>query len=195
MNWTAIIFFGVIALLTFFLIGIYNGLVRLRNQYKNSFAQIDVQLKRRHDLIPNLVETAKKFMEHERETLEQVIKARNSAVQKQAKVDQNMSEENIGELLASESVLSGAVGRLFALSESYPDIKSDSTMRSLMEELSSTENRISFARQNYNDTIAEYNTKREIFPNSLIASAFNFSYVPQWKVEDVAQREVPKVSF
>lgn len=176
-------------------IGIYNGLVTMRNEYHNSFSQIDVQLKRRHDLIPNLVETAEKFMEHERSTLEAVIQARNQAVNQQKRVDQEMSPENMEGLLAAESVLTGAVGKLFALSESYPDLKSDGTMKNLMEELTSTENKISFARQRFNDTVMQYNTKREVFPNSLIAGMFNFSRVAQWQLDSPAEREAPKVQF
>jgi LemA protein len=177
------------------IIGIYNGLVALKNEYQNSFSQIDVQLKRRHDLIPNLVETAKKFMEHERSTLESVIQARNQAVTQQKRVDQEMSPENMQGLLAAESVLTGAVGKLFALSESYPDLKSDGTMKNLMEELTSTENKISFARQRFNDTVMQYNTKREVFPNSIIANTFNFTRVAQWTLDNPAEREVPKVQF
>jgi LemA protein len=184
---------GVFMLL--FIVGIYNGLVGSRNEYQNSFAQIDVQLKRRHDLIPNLVEVSKKYMEHERETLEAVIQARNQAVTMQKKVDQNMSGENVSGLLAAETLLTGAVGKLFALSENYPDLKADSTMKTLMEELTSTENKISFARQRYNDVVMSYNTKREVFPNNIIAGMFNFLRVDQWAIDDVKEREVPKVQF
>lgn len=184
---------GVFLLL--FVIGVYNSLVGSRNEYQNSFAQIDVQLKRRHDLIPNLVEVSKKYMEHERETLEAVIQARNQAVTMQKKVDQNMSGENVSGLLAAESVLAGTVGKLFALSENYPDLKADTTMTNLMEELTSTENKISFARQRYNDVIMGYNTKREVFPNNIIAGMFNFQRVDQWVVDNAKEREVPKVQF
>lgn len=185
----------VIFLILFVVISIYNSLVGMRNEYKNAFAQIDVQLKRRHDLIPNLVETAKKFMEHERSTLEAVIQARNQAVTQQKRVDQDMNSETVGGLLAAESVLTGAMGKFLALSESYPELKSDSTMKNLMEELSSTENKIAFARQHYNDSVMLYNTKREIFPNSMIAGAFHFEAAKPWLIEDVTEREVPKVSF
>jgi LemA protein len=184
---------GVFALL--FIIGIYNGLVGGRNEYQNSFAQIDVQLKRRHDLIPNLVEVSKKYMEHERETLEAVIQARNQAVTMQKRVDQNMSGENVTGLLAAETMLTGAVGKLFALSENYPDLKADSTMKNLMEELTSTENKISFARQRYNDVVMGYNVKREVFPNNIVAGMFNFQRVDQWTVDNIQEREVPKVQF
>lgn len=195
MNWTLIVLIVVLVAIIFKMISIYNRLIRYKNEYANSFAQIDVQLKRRHDLIPNLVETAKKFMEHEKDTLEAVIKARNMAVANQEKVDKNPSGENIAGLLGAESILTGSLGKLFALSENYPDIKSDGTMRDLMEELSTTENRISYSRQHFNDSAMRYNSEREIFPNSIVSAVMNFEKACHWKMEDITQREAPKVAF
>lgn len=176
--------------------GMYNGLVMLRNRFKNAFAQIDVQLKRRYDLIPNLVETAKGYMKHESQTLEAVIQARNQAVSAGKSAAQNPGDAAaMGGLMGAEGALSGALGRLFALSESYPDLKANQNMMQLTEELTTTENKISFARQAYNDAVTTYNTKREIFPTNIIANMFNFSAATLFEIEDAVQREAPKVSF
>jgi len=191
-----IILIGAIVVLVVFLIAGYNKLVVLRNRFKNSFAQIDVQLKRRYDLIPNLVETAKGYMQHERQTLEEVINARNqasSAGQKAASDPSNASA--IQGLIGAESVLSGALGRLFAVVEAYPDLKANQTMQTLMEELTSTENKISFARQAYNDSVMVYNTARESFPNLLIAGPFGFKEAQLFEIVKPEEREARQVSF
>ena len=186
----------IIAALFFFIIGIYNKLVRLRNGFKNAFAQIDVQLKRRYDLIPNLVETAKGYIAHERETLEAVIAARNQAVSAAARAGANPADgAAMTGLLGAEGALTGALGRLFALAEAYPDLKANQTMQQLMEELTSTENKVAFARQAYNDAVMSYNNAREVFPNSVIAGAFNFSEAVLFEITDQKEKEVPKVSF
>ena len=176
--------------------GVYNRLVALRNRYKNAFSQIDVQLKRRYDLIPNLVETAKGYMKHERETLEAVVAARNQAVSASHKAAANPGERNsIQGLAGAENALSGALGRLFALVESYPDLKANQNMSQLMEELTSTENKIAFARQSYNDAVMTYNTARETFPSVLIANALNFTEAQLLEIESPKERETPEVSF
>jgi LemA protein len=178
------------------LVGLYNKLVRLRNRYKNAFSQIDVQLKRRHDLIPNLVETAKGYLRHERETLEAVIAARNRAVQAREQASDRPGEPDaMQELRRAEGELSGTLGRLFALSESYPDLKANQTMERLMEELTSTENRIAFARQAFNDAVTQYNTGRETFPAVLIARNFGFQEAELFEIDEPEQREAPSVSF
>ena len=180
----------------FYFIGIYNGLVRKRNEYQNSFKQIDVQLKRRYDLIPNLVETAKKFMEHERETLEAVITARNQAAGAMKALGGDLSNlSGMKNSMEMEGMLSQTLGKLFAVSESYPELKSDSTMTDLMEELTSTENKISFARQHYNDSVTDYNNSREVFPSNIIAGMFNFIAATLWEITNNAEREAVKVSF
>lgn len=181
-------------ILVFWVMGTYNGLVKLRNRYRNAFAQIDVQLKRRHDLIPNLVETAKGFMKHERETLEAVIQARNmaSSARKNANTEDAAS---MGALMAAEGGLGSALGRLFALSESYPDLKSNANMMQLSEELTSTENKVAFSRQAYNDSVTEYNTQTEVFPASVIAGMFNFGQATLFEVADEGEREAVKVEF
>jgi LemA protein len=177
-------------------VGIYNKLVALRNRFKNAYAQIDVQLKRRYDLIPNLVETAKGYLQHERGTLEAVIAARNAAASANTGAAANPGEPDAMKKLArAEGTLSGTLGRLFALSEAYPDLKANTTMISLMEELTSTENRVSFARQAYNDSVMAYNTQREVFPSSIIASTFQFTAAELFVIEAVEQREAPTVSF
>lgn len=177
-------------------VGIYNKLVTLRNRLKNAFAQIDVQLKRRYDLIPNLVEVAKSYMEHERETLEAVIQARNQAQQAEEKVaDQPEDPEAMKNLMGAEQTLTGSLGRLFALSENYPDLKANQNMMQLSEELSSTENKVAFARQAFNDAVMNYNTYREKFPNMMFAGAFGFSPAQQFEIESPEEREAPKVSF
>ncbi len=179
-----------------FAISIYNRLVASRNRYKNAFAQIDVQLTRRHDLIPNLVETAKGYMSHERETLEAVINARNMAVAglKKAAADPT-DPDAMKQLAEAEQGLSGALGRLFALSEAYPDLKANENMMQLSEELTTTENKVAFARQAYNDAVMSYNTLRESFPNNFFAGWFNFGPAELLEIEDEAKREVPKVEF
>ena len=179
------------------LVAIYNALVRLRNQYKNSFAQIDVQLKRRYDLIPNLVETVKGYMSHEKETLDSVIKARNSAYNADQKAAANPGNpEAMKELNQAESQLNGTLSRLFALAEAYPDLKANTTMASLQEELSSTENKIGFSRQAYNDAVTAYNTQRESFPTTIVAGMFGFTEATLLEsITAPAQREAPKVSF
>ena len=179
-----------------FAISIYNRLVAGRNRFKNAFAQIDVQLTRRHDLIPNLVETAKGYMAHERETLEAVINARTAAVSglKQAARDPS-DPEAMKQLAAAEQGLSGALGRLFALSEAYPDLKANENMMQLSEELTTTENKVAFARQAYNDSVMNYNTLRESFPNNFFAGWFNFGPAELLDIEDEAKRAAPEVSF
>jgi LemA protein len=185
-----------LVLVALFLVGIYNGLVTARNGYKNAFSQIDVQLTRRHDLIPNLVEIAKGYIKHERETLEAVIQARNSAVSGLRAASANPGDVGaVQQLAASENQLTGALGRLFALSESYPDLKANTTMMQLSEELTSTENKVAFARQAYNDGVLGYNNKREVFPNNLVAGMFAFGPASFLELDDPAKREVPKVSF
>jgi LemA protein len=193
MGWTILI---ILAAVIVFAITIYNRLIAGRNRFKNAFAQIDVQLTRRHDLIPNLVETAKGYMKHERETLEAVINARNTAVSglKAAAADPS-DPEAMKNLAAAEQGLSGALGRLFALSEAYPDLKANENMMQLSEELTTTENKVAFARQAYNDSVMTYNTLRESFPNNFFAGWFNFQAAELLEIEDEAKREVPKVSF
>jgi LemA protein len=178
----------------FYGIGQYNGLVKLRNRFRNAFAQIDVQLKRRHDLIPNLVETAKAYLSHERDTLEAVIKARNAA----EAAREGLSPDNAAgmeKLMAAEGGLGSVMGRLFALSESYPDLKANENMKQLSEELTSTENKVAYARQGYNDSVMVYNTKREVFPSNIIAGMFNFNVGVLFEVTDESEREVVKVDF
>ena len=182
--------------LVVFIIGAYNSLVTLRNRYKNAYSQIDVQLKRRYDLIPNLVETAKGYLAHERGTLEAVIAARNAAVTANTRAAQNPGDTSaMKEISSAETALSGVMGRLFALAESYPDLKANTTMLSLMEELTSTENKVSFARQAYNDSVMAYNTRREVFPTNLIAGPFNFGPAELFVIDNPEQKDAPKVSF
>jgi LemA protein len=195
-----IVFIGVVILVGVILlgwgIGVYNGLVRLRNQIKNAFAQIDVQLKRRYDLIPNLVETAKAYMSHERETLEAVIAARNQAVAAEKLAATNPADPDLmRQLLGAESNLGASLGRLRVTVEAYPDLKANTTMNQLMEELTSTENKVSFARQAYNDAVLSYNNQREVFPNSLIAGPFSFQAAQPFEVENPVERQAVKVSF
>jgi len=189
-------FLGIIAALVIFVISIYNRLVAARNRYKNAFAQIDVQLTRRHDLIPNLVETAKGYLQHERGTLEDVVNARNAAVAglKDAAADPT-DPDAMKKLAAAEQGLSGALGRLFALAEAYPDLKANENMMQLSEELTTTENKVAFARQAFNDAVMNYNTFRESFPNNIMAGMFNFGPAELLEIEDEAKREVPEVSF
>ena len=195
--WIVLIIVAVGFVLLVIIIGaMYNGLVALRNRVKNAFAQIDVQLKRRYDLIPNLIEVAKTYMSHERETLEAVINARNTAVAglKEAAADPS-NPEAMKKLAEAEQGLSGALGRLFALSEAYPDLKANENMMQLSEELTTTENKVAFSRQAYNDSVMDYNTLRESFPNNFFAGWFNFKPAELLEIEDEAKREVPKVSF
>ncbi len=186
----------VLLLAAMIVVGMYNALVTLRNRYKNAFAQIDVQLKRRYDLIPNLVETVKGYMKHERETLEAVIQARNQAVSAGQQAARNPGDPAaMSSLNGAEGMLTAALGRLFALSEAYPDLKANQNMLGLQEELSSTENKIAFARQAYNDAVMAYNTKRELFPSSIIAGIFNFQEAQLFEVQSPEERTAPKVSF
>jgi LemA protein len=179
-----------------FVIGAYNSLVILRNRYKNAYSQIDVQLKRRYDLIPNLVETAKGYLAHERGTLEAVVAARNAAASANSKAAQNPGDASaMKELSGAEAALSGTMTRFFALAEAYPDLKANTTMLSLMEELTSTENKVSFSRQAYNDSVMAYNTRREIFPSNLIATTFNFGPAESFVVDKPEEKDAPKVSF
>jgi LemA protein len=174
----------------------YNGLVVLKNRFKNAFAQIDVQLKRRYDLIPNLVETAKGYLQHERGTLEAVIAARNSAAAAGARAASNPGDPGaMQELAAAEGALGGVLTRFFALAEAYPDLKANTTMNQLMEELTSTENKVAFSRQAYNDAVMAYNTKRELFPTTLIAGMFNFGPAELFEITNPAEKEAPKVKF
>jgi LemA protein len=188
---------GVVALFLIFLfIGTYNTLVALRNRYKNAFSQIDVQLKRRYDLIPNLVEVAKGYMSHERDTLEAVINARNMAYNASQKAAGNPGDPSAMQSLNSaEGQLNGALGRLLAVSEAYPDLKANTNMLSLQEELTSTENKVAFARQAFNDAVTTYNTQIERFPNNLVAGAIGFAPAQLFEAESPKEREAPRVAF
>ena len=194
---TLIVIGGIILLLVVIVAGIYNGLVTARNRYKNAYSQIDVQLKRRYDLIPNLVETAKGYMKHERETLEGVIAARNSAVNANRQASGNPGDPAAMKALAgAEAALSGTLGRLFALAENYPDLKANENMIQLQEELTSTENRVAFARQAFNDAVTEFNTRCEKFPANLIAGSFGFHPAELLEsTESPEERKPVKVSF
>ena len=196
----ALIILGILAaivvVLGLWVAGIYNSLVALRNRFKNAFAQIDVQLKRRYDLIPNLVETAKGYLKHERETLEAVIKARNIAAAAAQAAAANPADGNaMRGLLSAETGLAGALSRLMVVSEAYPDLKANQNMMQLNEELTSTENKIAFARQAYNDSVMVYNTTRETFPNVIFAGMFGFLPAELFKIDDPTERNAPKVSF
>ncbi len=180
-----LIFLGLIVIIVIFLVSIYNSLVGLRNQVKNAWSQIDVQLKRRHDLIPNLVETAKGYMKHERETLENITKARSQA----------MGAEKIGDKSSAEGALSGAISKFFLVVENYPDLKANTNFLALQEELTSTENKISFSRQNYNDQVLFFNNKIQMFPSNIIAGMFNFVAQEFFEIADSSERNVPKVDF
>lgn len=194
--WVLIALVGGLVVVLMWAIGIYNGLVALRNRFKNAFAQIDVQLKRRYDLIPNLVETAKGYMQHERQTLEAVIQARNQAVAAGQKAAANPGDPAaMQQLSGAEGALTGALGRLFAVAEAYPDLKANQNMLALQEELTSTENKIAFARQAFNDAVMAYNTKRESFPDMLVANFGGFQPAQLFEIEAPAEREAPKVSF
>ena len=186
----------VVVVLALWVVGLYNGLVAARNGFKNAFAQIDVQLTRRHDLIPNLVETAKGYLKHERETLEAVIAARNQAVTAQKAAAANPGEAAaMQQLGGAENALTQTLGRLFALSEAYPDLKANQNMMQLSEELTSTENKVAFSRQAYNDSVMGYNNRREMFPGSLIAGSFGFQAASLLEIENPAKREAPQVKF
>jgi LemA protein len=187
---------AIVVVLGLWVAGIYNSLVGLRNRFKNAFAQIDVQLKRRYDLIPNLVEVAKGYMKHERETLEAVIKARNIALAASQSAAANPADGNaVKSLVSAEAGLTGALSRLMVVSEQYPDLKANQNMLQLTEELTSTENKVAFARQAYNDSVMTYNTTRETFPNVVFAGMFGFLPAELFKIEDPTERNAPKVSF
>jgi len=192
-----IIAFSTLALFTVLMVaGIYNTLVKLRNRFTNAYAQIDVQLKRRYDLIPNLIETAKGYLTHERGTLEAVIAARNAAAAANTGAAAHPGDPSaMKELASSEATLGGTLGRLFALSESYPDLKANTTMLQLMEELTSTENKVAFSRQAFNDAVMAYNTKREVFPSNVIAGMFSFTVAGLFAIEKPEERLAAKVSF
>ncbi|MHC4527016.1 MAG: LemA family protein [Planctomycetota bacterium] len=182
---TIIVVAAVVVVLILFLIGIYNALVRLRNQVDNAWSQIDVQLKRRHDLIPNLVETAKGYMKHERETFEEITKARSQA----------MGAKNVAESSKAEGALGQALSNFLLVVENYPDLKANQNFLSLQEELTGTENKIAFSRQNYNDQVLFFNNKIQMFPSNIVANMFNFTKRDFFEIEVAAEREVPKVSF
>lgn len=187
---------AVVVIAIFWVVGLYNGLVTLRNRFKNAFAQIDVQLKRRYDLIPNLVESVKGYMKFERETLEAVIQARNAASAAASRAAANPADgAAIQGLASAEGALTGTLGKLFALAESYPDLKANQNMLQLQEELTSTENKVAFARQAYNDAVMAYNIGREKFPASIIAGSFGFLPAQLLEIENPVERVAPKVSF
>ena len=193
MSWIILI---VVVLVVFFFISIYNRLVSGRNAYKNAFAQIDVQLTRRYDLIPNLVETAKGYMKHERETLEAVIAARNTAISGLKNAAANPGNPAaVQQLAGAENALTGALGRMFAVAEAYPDLKANQNMMQLSEELTSTENKVAFARQAFNDSMMSYNNTREVFPNSFVAGMFAFQPAQLLEIESPEKRAAVKVSF
>ena len=193
----ALIVIGVLFLIfVMFFIGIYNRLVTLKNRFKNAFSQIDVQLKRRYDLIPNLVETAKGYMKHERETLEAVTAARTHAVTAEQRAAANPGDPDaMKALIGAESKLGGALANFNAVAEAYPDLKANQNMLALQEELSSTENRIAFARQSFNDSVMEYNTRREMFPSNIVAGMFNFTPAQHFEVDAPEERQAVQVKF
>ena len=176
---------AIVVLTAFYLVGAYNALIQLRNQVKNAWSQIDVQLKRRHDLIPNLVETAKGYMVHERETLENITKARSQA----------MGAQGVGDKSKAEGALSGAMSKFFLVVENYPDLKANQNFLALQEELTSTENKIAFSRQSYNDQTLFFNNKIQMFPSNMVAQAFNFKPEEFFEIEDKAEKKAPKVDF
>ena len=193
---TLLVILGIVLVFVMYIAGIYNRLVTLANRFKNAFAQIDVQLKRRYDLIPNLVEMVKGYMKHEQDTLTKVIEARNKAISAGQAAAANPGDptamKNLG---AAESQLNGALGRLLMIAESYPDLKANQNMMSLQEELTSTENKVSFARQSYNDAVTEYNTAREVFPAVLFAGMLGFREAQLLEIENTKEREAPRVQF
>ena len=196
MSTGAIVTLVIIVVLMLYVIAIFNNLVSLRNRFKNAFSQIDVQLQRRHELIPNLVETAKTYMAHEKGTLTAVIEARNQAVNAAKSAAEHPEDaRTIKQLMTAETALTGTLGKLFALSENYPDLKANQTMENLMEELSSTENKVSFSRQAYNDAVMNYNTYREQFPNSMIANPGGFQPAELFEIESTDYKKAIKVSF
>ncbi len=193
MTWIVLLLVVIVALAG---AGLYNRLVTARNAYRNAFAQIDVQLTRRHDLVPNLVEVARRYIQHERETLEAVISARSAAVDGLRKAAANVSDPvALQELSSVENTLAGALGRLLAVAEAYPDLKGNETMAQLTEELTATENRVAFARQAFNDQVMSYNNARETFPGNLVAGIFSFSPAQLLQIESAAKRDVPRISF
>ncbi len=185
MIWVIVLVVVLVVFAGLFFVGIYNSLIRLRNRVKNAWSQIDVQLKRRHDLIPNLIETAKGYMKHERETLENITKARSRA----------MGAEGVGDKSKAEGALSGAMGKFFLVVENYPDLKANQNFLSLQEELTSTENKVGFARQGYNDQVLFFNNKIQVFPSNIVAGMFGFKTEEFFEIEEEAEREVPKVDF
>ncbi len=196
MSTSFLVFLGLVVVVGFYFIYLYNNLVALKNRFKNAYSQIDVQLKRRYDLIPNLVETAKGYLKHESETLEAVINARNMAMSANQNVAVDPSNSGaVEKLMGAEGALTGALGKLFALSEGYPDLKANQTMMQLMEELSSTENRVTFARQSFNDSVMSYNTSIESFPDNFVAGTFKFRHAPLWEIENKNERDAVKVAF
>lgn len=193
--WSALITIALVIAAVLFLIQIYNGLIRLKNQVDNGLAQIDVQLKRRHDLIPNLVEVAGRYMGHEAQTLTEVTQARNHAKNIVDNV-QSSDSGQIGLLAQAENMLSQALGRFYAVAENYPELKANTLMKQLMDEITNTENRIGFARQHYNDSVMFFNNQREVFPNNIISSFFKFERLEQLQFEDKSQLlQPPTVSF
>lgn len=179
------VFLGIVVLLALFVVGVYNGLVRLRNQVDNAWSQIDVQLKRRHDLIPNLIETAKGYMKHERGTFEVITQARSQA----------MGAKTVAEAAKAEGQLADALSKFMLVVENYPDLKANQNFLALQEELTSTENKIAFARQNYNDQVLGFNNQTQMFPSNVVAGMFGFTKRDFFEIENAAEREVPKVSF
>jgi len=193
---TLLILLVVIVAVVLFFVGIYNGLVTARNAYKNAFAQIDVQLQRRYDLIPNLVEVAKKYMSYERDTLEAVVQARGAAMNGLSAAKANPGDPNaMQQLSGAENQLNQSLGRLLAVAEAYPDLKANTNMMQVSEELTSTENKVAFARQAYNDGVMFYNNKREVFPNSFVANMYNFTAAAPLEIESPEARKAVKVKF
>lgn len=191
-----LLFLGVVAVVLVYFVGVFNGLVTLRNRFKNAFSQIDVQLQRRYELIPNLVETAKAYLAHEKDTLTNVIAARNQAFAAERAVAGAVDDPaKMATLAQAEGLLGASLGRLLAVSENYPDLKANQTMQQLMEELASTENRVGFARQAFNDAVMEYNIQREKFPNFFVAGAFGFQAAAQLEIPNVEARQPVQVKF